>query len=221
MPDIDEKSNLDEGYVKMLLPAGCVNYCPNWLQSTAADELLTDLKQDLDWQSRTIKMFGRELLQPRLICFQGEKSVKYRYSGGDYVAQTWHPAVAVVRNALRVLVESSNFNQNFDPMKPELKPIFNSVLINLYRDGQDSMGWHSDDERELGKNPLISSISLGQERRFSFRNKATKQRFDMLPAHGSLILMAGDLQHHWQHQLPKSRKTMGARINLTFRTIRS
>ena len=213
---IDIESNLNEGFVKALPPAGQVFYWPEWIERTAADELFRSLCDQVDWQSRSIRMFGRVLKQPRLIGFQGDEGVCYRYSGGDYIAQPWHPDVLALRSRLNRFISSQLDRVE---KKPQHAVRFNSVLINRYRNGQDSMGWHADNEKALGRNPLIASISLGTERRFVFRALADKQRYGLLPKHGSLILMAGDLQHHWQHELPKTQKKIQQRINLTFRTV--
>ncbi|MEX0916392.1 MAG: alpha-ketoglutarate-dependent dioxygenase AlkB, partial [Wenzhouxiangellaceae bacterium] len=128
----------------------------------------------------------------------------YVYSGGLYRAVPWHPAVAGLRDALASDTDCK----------------FNCALLNLYRDERDSMGWHSDDEPELGRDPTIASVSLGASRRFVLRSKDDKRRrFELVPGHGSLILMRGDLQHHWQHQLPKLTRAAEPRINITFRKI--
>lgn len=213
---IDIKSNLDEGFVKALAPFGQVFYWPEWMGSESADRLFQALLGQIDWQSRSIRMFGRVLKQPRLIAFQGDEGVCYRYSGGDYIAQPWHPDLLALHSKLKYFVLSQ---LNLIEKKPEHEVQFNSVLINRYRNGKDSMGWHADDEKTLGRNPVIASISLGAQRRFVFRARTGKARYELLPKHGSLILMAGDLQHHWQHQLPKTQKVIQERINLTFRTV--
>lgn len=149
-------------------------------------------------------MFGKEMLQPRKIAFQGDRGIEYTYSGGLYQADRWHPAVAGLR----------------DELVSETGCRFNCALLNLYRDGTDSMGWHADDEPELGTNPIIASVSLGQTRRFVLRNKDDRKlKWEVAPEHGSLIVMRGDLQHHWQHQLPRTARSVGPRINLTFRKV--
>lgn len=155
-------------------------------------------------------MFGRQMMQPRKIAFQGDPGVEYVYSGGLYRAAQWHPQVAKLRDALVA----------------ETGCRFNCVLLNLYRDGRDSMGWHSDDEPELGREPTVASVSLGGARRFVLRPKTKLKnrgdachRFSIVPGHGSLIVMRGDIQHFWQHQLPKTQRSTSPRINLTFRKI--
>lgn len=143
-------------------------------------------------------------MQPRKIAFQGDTGISYVYSGDVYRAEPWHADVA----ALRTEIER------------ETGCRFNSVLLNLYRDGRDSMGWHSDDETELGPCPTIASVSLGAERRFVLRSRTDKQKkIEIKPASGSLMIMRGDLQHFWQHALPKTALDVQPRINLTFREI--
>lgn len=199
-----KQSTRGDGSVKMLPPNGRLQMMRAWLDARAARRLFERLYSEIDWQIRTIQMFGRELEQPRRIAFQGDPGVVYRYSGGDYRAERWHPEIARLRDRLAA---------DFDAA-------FNSVLVNLYRNGADSMGWHADDEPELGANPLIASVSLGAQRRFVLRNKDDRSlRIELKPESGSLLLMDGDVQHHWQHQLPKTARPVDARINLTFRWI--
>lgn len=197
-------STSGDGFVKTLPPNGLLKYRPAWLERHAADAVLGSLIEEVEWERHAITMFGRSVPQPRLLHFQGEGDVRYRYSGDTYTARPWHPLVARIRERL----------------EGECGERFNSALLNLYRDGRDSMGWHADDEPELGPEPVIASVSLGSARRFVLRNNDDHRRkMEISPAHGSLIVMGGDLQHHWQHQVPKTRKIVGARVNLTFRKI--
>ncbi|AKS42083.1 alpha-ketoglutarate-dependent dioxygenase AlkB family protein [Wenzhouxiangella marina] len=186
-----------------LPPAGRIEYLPDWIQASEADRLYQVLERSLDWQQRPIKLFGREVLQPRLTAFHGEPGISYAYSGKRLSATGWpEPLLGLVRR-----------------LNERLGGGFNSVLCNLYRNGQDSMGWHADDEAELGPDPLIASISLGGRRRFRLKARSGAGRYQFEPAHGSLLLMAGDLQHHWLHEVPKTRQAVAPRINLTFRRI--
>lgn len=195
---------LGDVHVKDFPPDGELVYACDWIARENADALFAELMQEVDWASRSIRMFGRKLLQPRKIAFQGDRGVSYAYSGGNHEAQSWHPRVAELNEALAA-------DAGLD---------FNCVLLNLYRNGSDSMGWHSDDELELGRNPVIASISLGAPRRFLLRRKNDRRcRCEIAPEHGSLIVMRGDMQHHWQHQVPKTARAVGPRINLTFRKI--
>lgn len=198
------QSRSGEEYVKAFPPAGELEYRSAWLDRTTADELLARLSEEVDWEQRSIRMFGKRVPQPRLIRFQGDSGVHYTYSGDPHAASPWHPDVESIRDRLR----------------EEGVGDFNSVLLNLYRDGADSMGWHADDEPELGEDPLIASISLGGSRRFVLRRRVDRsKRHELSPEHGSLIVMRGDLQHHWQHQVPRTRRPVPARINLTFRRV--
>ena len=140
---------------------------------------------------------------PRLSCWIGDADAHYRYSGQDFVPEPWTPALAELRTALSA----------------DLGVAFNSVLCNLYRDGRDAMGWHSDAERELGAQPTIASLSFGATRRFRLRPRGGGATHDIALEAGSLLLMAGVTQQNWRHALPRTAKPVGARINLTFRHI--
>lgn len=210
------KSIPGDVHVKAFPPAGELVYARDWMARENADTLFAELMEQVDWESRSIRMFGKRMLQPRKIAFQGEPGVSYAYSGGHYAAQRWHPRVAGLAEALATVAGVE----------------FNCVLLNLYRDGRDSMGWHSDDEPELGRNPVIASISLGSPRRFMLRRanagknngknggkNGGQSTFEIEPVHGSLVVMRGDMQAHWQHQVPKTARAVAPRINLTFRRI--
>lgn len=193
-----------ESCVKAVPPGGELVYLRNWMDTSLADELLVELTRNVAWQSRAIRMFGKKVMQPRKIAFQGDPGICYAYSGNLHHADDWHGAVAGLRDSL---VSPAGVR-------------FNCALLNLYRHGQDSMGWHADDEPELGPAPIIASVSLGGSRRFVLRRKSNPgQKIEIEPEHGSLILMRGDLQQHWQHQLPKTARPVAPRINLTFRKI--
>lgn len=186
-------------------------YClqPAWLDPDGADALLALLRNELPWTNHPVKIFGRELASPRLSSWHGDPAASYRYSGQRHSPQPWTPALLRLRQRLA------------DSGVP-----CNAVLANLYRTGDDAMGWHADDEPELGANPLIASISLGASRRFVLRphprrveasQRGLRQALEL--GHGSLLLMAGPTQHHWQHALPRMRRVTEPRINLTFRWI--
>ncbi|MGZ5006392.1 MAG: alpha-ketoglutarate-dependent dioxygenase AlkB family protein [Methylobacter sp.] len=168
-----------------------------------ADLLLEQLKTGLAWQEEAIFIYGRSVKVPRLMCWYGDSGACYRYSGVDHQPIPWTPLLQAVR----------------EKVERQCLCTFNSVLANLYRDGNDSMGCHADDEKELGANPVIASLSLGDERLFKLHHKTTKDKLDMVLAHGDLLVMAGALQHHWMHAVPKTKKAKTARINLTFRKI--
>lgn len=177
---------------------------PGWLDATAADALFADLLQALPWQVHHIRMFGRDLAAPRLSCWIGDPGAAYRYSGTRHEPQPWPDALHGVRVR----------------MQRDCGVAFNSALANLYRDGRDSMGWHSDDEPELGPQPVIASLSLGATRRFVLRHRDDPARRQALALeHGSLLVMRGTCQAQWRHALPRTARPVGARINLTFRRI--
>ncbi|MGY6554494.1 MAG: alpha-ketoglutarate-dependent dioxygenase AlkB family protein [Wenzhouxiangella sp.] len=193
--------------VSLLAPAGRICFWPQWLAATEAELLLQTLMDELDWRQLPVRMFGRWIPQPRLVDFHADPGVSYTYAGLRLGGSGWPKRLDDLRRALTQIAGVE----------------FNSVLCNLYRDGRDYMGWHADDEVELGRDPCIASISLGASRRFMLRPK--RQRADAALRHeyrldsGSLMLMKGDLQHHWQHQLPKALRVKEARVNLTFRRI--
>lgn len=175
----------------------------HFLSEQEADRLFEHLQKNTPWRKDTIKIFGKIYDVPRLQALYGDSDMNYTYSGISMDPLPW----TNVLTDLKLKIESqSSFK-------------FNVVLINYYRDGQDSNGWHSDDEPELGKYPKIASISLGESRVFQLRHKITKKRNDIRLDNGSLLLMSGDAQSSWKHQIPKSTKVKGPRINLTFRRI--
>ncbi|HSN23761.1 MAG TPA: alpha-ketoglutarate-dependent dioxygenase AlkB, partial [Methylomicrobium sp.] len=141
---------------------------------------------------------------PRLMCWYGDDDAVYHYSGVKHEPLPWTAALSTVRIRIEAFIGGCTFN---------------SVLANLYRDGRDSMGCHADDEKELGINPVIASLSLGDERMFRLHHKMRRSHLDITLGHGDLLIMAGALQHHWLHALPKTRKVKNPRINLTFRRI--
>ena len=150
-------------------------------------------------------MFGKWVDQPRLVAWYGDPGARYKYSGLIVEPQSWTNELLTLKAQVEAASECA----------------FNSVLLNWYRDGRDSMGWHSDDERELGLHPTIASVSLGTERRFLLRRKDDHTcKHEFLLKNGSLIVMRGATQHFWQHQVPKSLRVSQGRINLTFRAIK-
>jgi alkylated DNA repair dioxygenase AlkB len=192
------------------LPGADVVLQPRWLAPAEADPLLATLLATIPWENHRIRLFGRELATPRLSCWIGDPGTGYVYSGTRFEPRAWPPALT----GLRARIEAA------------CGVGFNSVLANLYRDGNDSMGWHSDDERELGRQPVIASLSLGAEREFRFRRRLARGvragAADVLRLrlpHGSLLCMAGATQALYRHDLPKTRAPAGPRINLTFRRI--
>lgn len=164
-------------------------------------EVLTRLLHETPWRQESVVVYGKRHLQPRLTAWYGEAS--YTYSGLKLDPLPWTPLLL----AIRTEVEAACGQR------------FNSVLLNRYRNGQDSMGMHSDDEAELGTEPAIASLSYGTTRRFILRHKRTKQTLNLALEDGSLLLMSGKLQENWLHGINKSARSLGERINLTFRYI--
>ena len=189
------------------LPDACVNYVPGFLTPKTADGVFDSLIKQVEWHQPKIKLFGKTFLSPRLSAWYGDAGAIYSYSGLVNQPLPWLPALQVLRRRLK--------------NEWEWNP--NAVLVNWYRDGQDSMGWHSDDETELGHEPTIASISLGASRRFLLRHQKDKHMpiYELVPEHGSLLIMAGSTQKFWRHSVPKSTHAVGQRVNLTFRLVRT
>jgi len=166
-------------------------------------QLFAQLQAGLSWQEEAIFIYGRWVKVPRLMCWYGDPDAWYRYSGVNHRPMPWTPVLQAIR----------------EKVERQCQCRFNSVLANLYRDGNDSMGCHADDEKELGPNPVIASLSLGDERLFRLYHKKTKEKLDIVLGHGDLLVMAGTLQYHWMHAVPKTKKLKNPRINLTFRKI--
>lgn len=190
--------------MKLSLKKAEVEYFPHFLPLEIANSYFSVLKNSIVWQSRKIKIFGRFVDQPRLMAWHGDENKKYKYSGTVFDPQPWTQDLLDIKNKIESVCDLS----------------FNSVLLNLYRNGQDSMGWHSDDEKELGRDPIIASLSLGQERRFIFRDKKDHEnKRELVLKHGSLLIMSGKTQEYYHHSVPKQLKINEPRINLTFRRI--
>lgn len=168
-----------------------------------ACQLFTEIYNSTPWQQDSIRLYGRDIAIPRLQAWYGDSYCSYSYSGIVLQPLEWTPLLLEIRQSVEQTLETT----------------FNSVLINLYRDGQDSNGWHADNEPELGGNPVIASLSLGAVRRFRLRNNAGRQTIGLDLNAGSLLVMAGATQHCWQHCIPKTVRQVGPRINLTFRGI--
>ena len=158
----------------------------------------------IDWQHEVIVMFGKELTTKRKVAFYGDNAIEYTYSKKTKQGLQWNNALLVIKE----LIESHT------------NSTYNACLLNLYHDGNEGMGWHSDDEKEIIPNSSIASLSLGAARKFSFKHKSTKETVSLLLENGSLLEMKGAIQKHWLHELPKSKKINTPRINLTFRQMK-
>ena len=183
-----------------------LDFYENFFSQKESTVFLKALSQEIQWKQKSIQMFGKSILEPRLTAWYGDPSAVYTYSG---VSMTPHPWISTLLK-IKSRVENACAAQ------------FNSVLLNLYRDHRDSMGMHSDDEPELGPRPTIASLSIGEERVFSFKLKHSQSKsVSVALASGSLLLMRGDTQQNWKHGIAKSTRPMGPRVNFTFRRILS
>lgn len=182
---------------------GDVILFPAFIKAHDATLLFDALKQGIDWEQREIQVYGKRYLQPRLLAWYGDDGICYRYSGDTLIAKPWTQALKQLKARCEKLTQRR----------------FNSVLLNLYRDGQDAMGWHADNEPELGPEPVIASVSLGCARRFDLKHRVHGHRHNVVLPHGSLLVMAGPTQQYWVHQIARSAKIRSPRINLTFRWI--
>lgn len=176
---------------------------PSFFNQQESHQFFEDLCSQINWQHEAIKMFGKTLLQPRLTAYYGNKS--YGYSGITMSAQSWSFLLLKIKQKIETITNNK----------------FNGVLLNLYRDGSDYMGWHSDDEKELVKGSIIASLSLGETRRFLLRRKDNHQsKIELNLSSGDVLIMGGDIQTFWQHQIPKTSREVKPRINLTFRLLK-
>lgn len=166
---------------------------------------LVELDQDIRWRQDTISIFGRQIPLPRLTAWHGDPSAVYFYSGIRNEPQPWTPLLHQLKSEVETITGAS----------------YNSVLANRYEQGQQYMSWHADDEAALGREPLIASVSFGATRRFLLKHRRDSRRLEIALTDGSLLLMAGRLQEEWLHALPKTRKPVGLRINLTFRYVQA
>lgn len=180
-----------------------VHYLASWLDNESASRFYSLFLRELDWQEGEILLFGKMIKIPRLQAWYGDPGTSYQYSGITMEPLSWHPSLLKLKQKCEQLCGAK----------------FNSVLANLYRNGQDSMGLHSDNEKELGHQPTIASISLGDRRNFDFKHRVSGAKCRIPLEHGSLLIMRGDTQKYWQHGISKTTKSVSPRINLTFRNI--
>ena len=182
-----------------------LQYHPNLFDSQEQSLLMNALQEEIPWKQEHIKLFGKTHPTPRLTAWHGDTHCVYKYSGVVNQPFPWTPSLLTIKTRIESLSNGTTFN---------------CVLLNFYRDGSDKMGWHSDDEKELGPNPSIASVSFGATRRFDFKHKTeANTKFSIHLESGSLLLMQGDMQHHWLHQIPAQKRIQEPRINLTFRYI--
>jgi len=185
-----------DGRVRLWQAAFDAELAASWLEA---------LLVEVAWQTEHITMFGKTHEVPRRVAWYGDAGATYRYAGVQHDPLPWSPLLGQIRDEVQDLL-------------PTLA--FNSVLLNLYRNGRDRMGWHADDEPELGPNPVIASVSLGATRRFDLKHRVTGEKVQVSLPSGSLLVMDGPLQRHWLHQLPATARIHDPRVNLTFRQVR-
>lgn len=206
MPDLSDSDNQSRkatGCQHYVLPDAELWLWPQWLDSKRAAAVFTTLQQELLWQQPQLRLFGHSIRIPRQQVWMGDSHCRYRYSGVTFEPDPWHPIVKKI---------TSWVNQ-------QLNQRFNCVLLNLYLNGGEHMGWHSDDEPELGPSPDIASLSLGQARRFDLKHKNLQHQLNLTLADGDLLLMQGPCQQYWVHRVPKQAQANSGRLNLTFRYI--
>jgi len=189
---------------KNLLPKdGVVNYFGKIIPELLANTIFSNLLKSLDWKHDEATVFGKHHITKRKVAWYGEKAFEYSYSGNKKKALPFTPGLLKLKQVVELKTGEN----------------FNSCLCNLYHNGEETMGWHSDAEKALKKHGAIASLSFGAERKFAFKHKQTKEKLEFLLEHGSLLVMTGTTQEHWLHRLPPTKKIKDPRVNLTFRTI--
>ena len=194
---------IDRAALNLLPCDGEVYYHASVLDKAAADDCYQKLLDEIEWRHDETMMFGRKIVTKRKVAWYADQSFEYRYSGTTKTALPWADVLRQIKNTA----------------ERESGESYNACLLNLYHNGGEGMGWHSDAERELKKHGAIASLSFGAERKFSFRHKSSKESLSIMLEHGSMLVMRGETQTHWQHQLPPTKTVIEPRINLTFRTV--
>jgi alkylated DNA repair dioxygenase AlkB len=191
---------------KNILPFnGEVYFYPKFFSKNESDLYFNQLVKEIKWKQEPIKIFGKEIMQPRLTALYGDADKSYRYSGFTMKPHAWTNTLLIIKKKIEKIADVN----------------FTTALLNLYRDGKDSMGWHRDNEKELGINPVIGSVNFGATRLFQMRNYNNKKMIEKIDlTNGSFLLMRGETQHHWEHQVAKTKLKTEIRINITFRVIK-
>ena len=179
-------------------------YYPSFFSKVESDLYFKELTDNILWKQESMNMYGKRINFPRLTAWYGDNDKPYSFSGITLNPLPWSNDLLEIKNKI----------------EPKAGSIFNSVLLNRYRNGNDSISWHTDAEPELGRNPIIASVNFGETRNFQLRHINTKEKIEIELIHGSLLIMQGELQHYWQHQIPKTTRKVKERINLTFRVIK-
>ncbi|GFE72289.1 alpha-ketoglutarate-dependent dioxygenase AlkB [Chroococcus sp. FPU101] len=200
-----KSSNLIKNGEQLLIEQGEIIYYSNFFDQPTSDFLYQELEKKIKWSQEYFKIYGKSIALPRLTAWYGEPEKRYTYSNIEMNPHPWIEPLLFMKKEIELVA----------------KVKFNSVLLNFYRDGNDGVAWHSDDEKELGESPVIGSVSLGGIRRFMLKpkNKESNQKYEIELADGSFLLMSGETQKYWLHQIPKTKKQVKPRINLTFRII--
>ena len=200
--DLFSQANEQPQWVK--ISNGQYLYVPNFFDQTTSDKHFEVLLSHVEWKQEEMQMYGKTVKFPRLTAWYGDNDKPYSFSGITLSPIYWNDTLLEIKHKIERTAEAT----------------FNSVLLNRYRNGNDSISWHTDAEKELGINPIIASVNFGATRKFQLRHKNTQQKIELALTHGSLLIMGGELQHYWQHQVPKTKKVTTERINLTFRVIK-
>lgn len=179
-------------------------YIPNFFDKALCDVYFKTLLEEIKWKQESMNIYGKMLDFPRLTTWYGDNDKPYSFSGITLKPETWTATLLEIKQKIETKAQVH----------------FNSVLLNLYRNGNDSISWHTDAEKELGRNPIIASVNFGATRKFQLRHNTSNEKIELNLSHGSLLIMQGELQHYWQHQVPKTKQVVKERINLTFRTIK-
>jgi len=203
--DLFNNEYLKSELIKIDLAGGELYYMDNFISPNSISAYYNTLNSTIKWEQETIKMYGKKFLVPRQTAWYADSGVTYKYSGINHQPQPWNSLLLELKKNIESLVDNAKFN---------------SVLLNLYRNGNDKMGWHADNEKELGINPTIASVSLGATRRFDLKHKTdSNKKLKIHIKSGSLLVMRGALQHNWLHQIPMQKKVLEPRINLTYRLV--
>jgi alkylated DNA repair dioxygenase AlkB len=201
----NDKTNRFICLIQVINKDGVAIYRPGVLPIDAADRYLDELQKGISWEQDVIHLFGKTFITHRRVAWFGDEPYEYKYSKIGRVAKPWTNVLKQIKEIVELSCDES----------------FNSCLLNLYRDGNEGMGWHADNEKELKRNGTIASVSLGAERKFSFKHNASREVVNLNLENGSALLMRGEIQQFWKHSLPKSKKISNPRVNLTFRNIKA
>lgn len=204
--DLFSTEGQEKTFEVITLQDGEILFMRNFFTSSEAKNYFELLQNNINWKQEEVKFYGKTFPVPRKTAWYGYEGFNYSYSGITCFPEIWTKELLEIKKEIEKFIPDEDFT---------------SVLLNLYNNGNDKMGWHADDEKELGKNPTIASVSLGETRRFDIKHKQNpKLHYKFELTSGSLLVMRGALQHHWVHQIPAQKKVKDPRINLTFRTIK-